>query len=618
MVDVMREYMREYNGAERWVLRGILPRFGDWPFAEEELSGLCAEGPWTGAEIRLALRRLVRDGVLVEWRPAWGDLKWRLPAAAAVRWYRVLFPLRPDPLPETEEHAVRRDTAAHRLPLSLELLLVWADLERRGGLPLTRRGGPHRTAAARLAAEMRLKAEELAGLPFPPDASEGLAEERNEVGFTRDGGAAEHGGLPPQLALALDLGQRCRALKREPERIAVDPAGLADWLGRRRSEADDALHSLLLEHYASRNPALLFAACTLRQFPSGRWFRVADAVRAGADADTLEAWMAYMVSFGWLERGRWRDERVFRWKKPPEEADRPSRALRVLPDLEVWALPEAGLRCRYELERIAERTSADEVFVYRLTQSACARAQASGLGREAVVTFLERESGNPLAASVQAALADWFAGPAAGTSEGPPPENRRAGLQDTVTGGNPDRGAVDGEAGQRPAPDRGMAYPAPAGKGGFEDRPAAARESAVPASASGNPGPSGPDDESEELFPGLKAVPPTWLHAMRRYHPSTAGLLVRQALAWRTGLRLSVHGREIEFVPLSLERTAEQWEARGFIRERKVEKEGPADVGAPADAPPYEVRAAVIRAADVAELRIVLPAGLTGQPSGMV
>jgi len=595
MVDVMREY----NGAERWVLRGILPRFGALPFAEEQLAGLYAEGPWTGAEIRLALRRLVRDGVLVEWRPAWGDRTWQLPAAEAVRWHRVLFPLHPDPLPETEESAVSRDAAVHRLPLSLELLLVWAELERRGGLPLTRRGGPHRTAAARLAAEMRLKAEELAGLPFPPDAPEGLAEKGDAAGV-RDGGPAEYGGLPPQLALAIDLGLRCRALKREPERIAVDSAGLADWLAQSRGEADDALFSLLLEHYASRDPSLFFAACTLRQFPSGRWFRLDDAVRAGADAAALETWMAYMVSFGWLERGRSGRGMVFRRKKPPEETEGPSRALRVLPDLEVWVLPEAGLRCRYELERIAERSSADEVFVYRLTQAACARAQAVGLGREDAVSFLERESGHPLPAPVKAALADWFAGPATGTSEGPSPENRRAGSRDAAPAAN--RGAVDGSAGHRTATDCGTAHPA--------FGVAAARGSEAPASA--------PDDEPEELFPGLQTVPPTWLQAMRRYHPSTAGLLVRQALAWRTGLRLSVRGREIEFVPLSLERTADQWEARGFIRESREENDG-ADAGAAsADAPPYETREAVIRAADVAELRIVLPAGLTGPPSGMV
>jgi len=619
--------MHEWSDAERWLLRRILAGFGAMPFDGGQLAGWAAEGPWTGAEIRLAIRRLVRIGVLEERSPPWGDRTWRLPAAEAVRWHGVLFPVQADPLPPDEEVWIRRDAAAHRLPLSLELMLVWAALERCGGLPLTRKGGFHRPAAARLAAEMRLTEAELAGVPVPPDIAAG-GEEGAAVGVrnggrddardgvrngardgARDGGRTASGGLPLQLAMALDLGLECGVLKREPERIAVDPSGLSAWLALGRSEADDALRALLAERYASRDPALFFAACALARFPAGRWFCLADAAGTGADAGALEAWTAFMASCGWLERGSWRGERVFRRKKPPEESDGRIPALRVLPDLEVWVLPEAGLRCRFELERVAERTSADEVFVYRLTQAGCARAKMFGYGRDEVVSFLERESGAPLPAPVEAALADWFAetAPASGVR---PSDFRRAARQEGMPTEekDPENRMSSGPVNRVPPAlasrtssgqvDRVPSAPSIRTRSGRED----AQDGLFPG------------DDLEELFPGIGAVPPSWLRAMRRYHPSTAGLVVQQALAWRTALRLSAGGGEFEFVPLGFERTADRWEARGFIRERKPASDrGPACGGATAGErhgagePFWEVRPAVIRSCETAELCILLP-----------
>ena len=616
MVDVMRGL----SDAERWLLRRILSGFGALPFTGGQLAGWTAEGPWTGAEIRLAIRRLVRDGVLEERRPPWGDRTWRLPAAEAVRWHKMIFPVQADPLPQDEEMRIRRDAAAHRLPLSLELMLVWAALERCGGLPLTRKGGLHRPTASRLAAAMRLTEAELAGVPLPPEFVTGR-EERAADG-ARGGGRAASGGPPLQLAMALDLGLECRVLKREPWRIAVDPAGLSAWLKLGRSEADKVLRALLTERYAARDPDLFFAACTVERFPAGRWFRLADAVGTGAGAVALETWTAFMASCGWLERGYWRGERVFRRKKPPEDGDRRHPALRVLPDLEVWALPEAGLRCRFELERIAERVSADEVFVYRLTQAGCDRARAFGYGREEVVSFLERESGAPLPAPVKAALADWFAAETApAASRGQSPEFLRATLPDGLpeTEKDPVNRVLSGPvnrvpfatASRAPTGTSDVVPPAPSirAPSGRED----VRDGRVPG------------DDREALFPGIGTVPPSWLREMRRYHPSTAGLLVQQALAWRTALRLSSGGVEFEFVPLEFERTADEWEARGFIRERITEAgREPTSRGATdgerllAGEPSWKVRPAVIRSCEAAELCIVLPSGLTGPPSDMV
>jgi len=607
----MVDMMHGLSDAERWLLRRILAGFGALPFAGVQLAEWIPEGPWTGAEIRLAIRRLVREGVLEERSPPWGDRTWRLPAVEAVKWHGGIFPVKADPLPRDEEVWIRRDAAEHRLPLSLELMLVWAALERCGGLPLTRKGGIHRPAAVRLAAEMRLTEAELAGLPLPPDIAAG-GEERGADG-ARDGTRSTSGGLPLQLVMALDLGLECGVLKREPERIAVDPDGLSAWLALARSEADDALRALLAERYAARDSALFFAACAVERFPAGRWFRLADAAGTGADAGALETWTTFMASCGWLDRGSWRGERVFRRKKPPEEGDGRPFVLRVLPDLEVWALPEAGLRCRYELERIAERTSADEVFVYRLTQAGCARAKAFGYGREEVVSFLERESGTPLPAPVGAALADWFAETEPAASGGRPSDFRRAAPREGLPAAKkePEIRMPSGPVHRVPlAP----ASRTPPGRVKTSEAPAVPKD--------GRTG-QFPEDGLEKLFPGIGSVSPFWLRTMRRYHPSTAGLLVQQALAWRTALRLSSGGRECEFVPLGFERTADGWEARGFIRERELDRVTLCDGATDGEPPrteesPWEVRPAVIRSADAAELRILLPPGLTGSPSDMV
>lgn len=662
-----KEWAGRAGAAERAVLRAILRRFASRPFAPERLErGAPAGRPWTGAEIRVALHRLVRDGVLIERRRTRGEPQVQLPAAMMPVWQRLLCPVRLAPLPAEEEASVRPDASPHRLPLSLELLPVWAELERRDGLPLTRRGVPNRAAAARLAAAMRIGAGELEALPFPegegplpPGEEERAPEarlspagkpERRPDGWLRDGAVSPWAGVPSPLRLALELGLACGTLKRAGARIAADPAGLAAWVAQSRPEADAGLLSGLMERYASRSPSLHFAAGILCQLPAGRWFRVADAAAAGGDRSALETWISLMVACGWMEGGEAQGERVFRWKAaPPADA---SARLHVLPDLEVWVPPEAGLRCRYVLERIAERVSADEVFVYRLTREASLRARAAGYTRESVSAFLERESRTALPGPVAGALADWY-GPSAPVA----PDARPPGAIAPSAGGSPAApGREDGATrpGDAPHDDAPTGDDRPADAGGMTGSGGAAR-------AAGEPGPdarkeraaAGAADDLRALFPGVDRIPPAWLRTMRRYHPSTARQLVERAMVWRTGLRMSVRGCEMEFVPLALHDAPGRWEARGFIREAgnptgaggaggnggkgKIGEEadaggigGQARVdgedagrndgvredggeGGGADPWPCAVRPAVVRADEIEALRIELPAEIRGR-----
>ena len=589
------------GAAERAVLRAILLRFAALPFAPERAEReMMAGEPWTGAEVRLALRRLVRDGVLIERRRTWGEPQVQLPAAMVPVWQRLLCPVRLMPLPAEEARNVRPDVRPHRLPLSLELLLVWAELDRRGGLPLTRRGVPNRAAVARLAGAMRIGAGELAALPFPEGESplpegarspeeEGRAPEDRlaPAGSVRrlNKDAPEWADTPPALRLALELGLACGTLQRNEARIAVHPAGLASWLSQSRSEADAALLACLMARYASRSPSLHLAAGLLSQLPPGPWFRVADAAAAGVDGTAVENWISLMAACGWMDGGEAQGDRVFRWKAPPP--DGASARLRVLPDLEVWVPPEAGLRCRYVLEWIAERQSADDVFVYRLTREASLRAKGAGCTRDAVAAFLEREARSVLPGPVATALADWYGAP---VPEGP-------GLSETEAMAPVARAIL-----AAPGADNGATRPG--GTSGDDEAAPPATEGQAPNEAAGEAAKTD-EREAEELrpdtgtsrtersaaraasdlralFPGIDRIPPVWLRAMRRYHPSTARQLVEQALAWRTSLRMIMRGREVEFVPLALERGGGRWEARGFFREAGItdgEKGGAGNAG---------------------------------------
>jgi len=391
---------------ERRLLRWIVRRYAGLPFGEDEAElGFAAEEAWTGAEIRVALARMRRDGVLLAVRKTWGDRLLYVPAEKAGLWRLTLAPPRAKPL-EGEPDAEPL-TAVSRLPLSLELLAVWSAM-RRHGFPLTAKGVPHKARTDKLASGMRLTGEEV--------AASGILTAREQP-------------APPNVALALDIGLCVGALSREPGRLAVSDRPPADWAGKSRPEVDAELLELATLRYAGREAKLHGAATALRGLKPGLWYKESEvrgseepgAADAEGEDDAWERWLGLMSSFGWLERAveSGSGERIVRWTidpslpglrhgSPAAEAVPGEGTIYVQPDLEILVPPEAGFDARWILESVAERTAADVVFAYRLTRESCHRANEAGWTFSELAGWLERQSGGPLPESARRALADWF------------------------------------------------------------------------------------------------------------------------------------------------------------------------------------------------------------------
>jgi hypothetical protein len=496
-------------------LRRIMLRYGASAFEEEKSEEeAIRDGRWTGAEWRVALAGLRLAGVLFAVRKPWGDRLYYVPADMAAIWQRLLLPTGAEPLNLQETGEVAAGAYPFRLPLSLELLSVWADI-RRTAVALTAKGAVSKPSAAKIGSAMRLTAEEVEAF--------GLAHAHRDQ-------------LPASVALALDLGLRTGVLSRREREISVSFARADVWMNRSVQAADAELHRLAMCAYAAHDPGRLMAASAVSGCRAFSWYRDRDIVRIGIAPGAWEAWLHLLVAFGWAERGIYRGEAVFRLlTELSDERTRTSgpyaaateERVAVMPDGEIYVPPGVGMQVRWRLESVCERVTADRLFVYRLSAPSIRRACAGGWREPELREYLEEVSGSELPGPVREALRDWY----------------RTNGQDRIA--------------ESPEPEEDSLPPAQDFSGSGWICAAAAppldRQDEEPVSAAG-------------LFPGLTDIPPIWLRKPGSYHATTRRELVRRALGWRTALQVGEEEGRL-FVPEALETAGGgKWRVRGRWR----------------------------------------------------
>lgn len=599
-----RRWAEAADPLARELLLRIVRAYAAMPFGEEEAEArFRRETGRTGADVRVALARLRRDGAVFAVRKAWGERLLYVPADMAGLWPLVLSLTEADSGMEAEADAPPAEPApasagGTRLPLSMQLLAAWSDI-RRHGLPLTAQGVPNRARASRLAAVLELTAEEAANAGLWPEA-----------GRT----------APANVELALDIGLRLGWLRREPGRLATADAPPAGWAELTPAGADAKLLDFAALRCAGQDPRLHWAAASLRGLAPGVWHLEREALRRMGEPDAqeraaLDRWLALLAACGWAERGTAAGEPAFRWRiDPAPEALRAPEpeaegTVYALPDLEVIVPPEARLGLRWHLELVAERQTADVVSTYRLSAEGCRRASEAGWRAETFAAWLEQASGAPLPPPAARALADWFGR----LGKASLADVKLLRLAETELA---DRLARDPQAaswllerlGDRAfavRPDavrelerrlRELGYPPEVPQPGSPPSEAApvagARRKGAASARSAAPGPSlgegwlpdrqplaiyEPDaslPEPEELFPGIGQVPAAWLRQPRSYHLSTRRQLVERALAWGAGLRVKRGDRWLEFVPEALMPADGGWAVRGALLRREPGESG--------------------------------------------
>lgn len=550
-------------------IRGLVRRFAASPFEPEQAVAALSTAGFTGAEARVGLARMRREGVVFAVRKAWGDQLLYVPVDAVPLWQRRLLPIDAEAALASGRPVAGPADRGVRLPLSIELLLAWHALLDRP-LAFTAKGALNRASVAKLAQTMRLTPEELAPLAFAyPDAEQ----------------------LPRHAAFALDVGLSVGALARTADDIRLGEDGLRAWLAQSARQADARLHELLVQRYASADPQLHLAASAIATLPAERWLR-AEALAPLASADKADAWLRVLESCGWAERGRADEAAAFRltaaFPSGAEDEAGDEGPLYVQPDGEILVTPDVGLAARWTLETAAERVAADTLFVYRLTRAACARAYDAGYGLAELTAFLTERSGDELPVQVAEALNDWYGRlgrtrlTEATLLRVTDPElaaKLREDAELSVLGLEPigDRDfVVDGAARK--------AVEARLGKLGYPPaRPFAKRIAPQPEeAASAGAEPDGwiyrphslrhyeadraiPDLEA--LFPGVLDIPSAWLREPKAYHASTREAIVRRAIDWQAAVLVREPGGTREFVPSGFERTGADWRVRGRWRD---------------------------------------------------
>jgi hypothetical protein len=598
------EWERSADHTQVQVLRGIVIHFAGLPFEMEALVKAIGERmSITGAEIRVAVARLRRCGILYAVRKAWGDQLCYLPTDSICLWQPLLLPVRCKPISITEVRGLITSNTAYRLPLSLELFAAWFSILRHP-LRITTKGALHRPSVARMTAELHLTNAELESLS--------LSYPQNEH-------------IPAQAALALDIGLCCKVLRKEGSEIRISEAGLDEWLSFTPIEADIQLHEQVILRYGSAKPSTHVTASAIRSLPTMEWYPEEELrVHSEQEDEVIHQWLALLESFGWLERGLYLGQAVFRKKMEMSSLAQIERqeacSIYIQPDGEIFVPPDVSLRLRWKLEEIAEKVAADALFVYRLTRAACAKAYDAGYTLQSVIVFLEESSAMPLPKPVSRALQDWFA-PLGKVSFAEVvllrvlnSEIAETLIKDTEIAEQRlervgDRDFIIDAACYSNLRLRliKLGYP-PIEKSLSSQRRIEDSEAVRSTSETDDQGwvyrrhllsmyeadrtlPS-----KEELFPGMSTIPKTWISQPRAYHASTCKELIQRAIDWQVYVQIQKDGLPQSFIPQILQEEGSRWWVIGqwrFESQPGIERRTSSNV--------------VIQANEIRELMIVLP-----------
>lgn len=571
------EWLQTADIAQIEVLTRILHRFAGLPFELESLMKIEAQTHiLTGADIRVAVARLRRSGILFAIRKAWGDQLIYLPTDAVIMWQPLLLAVDPIALPESAMREIARIGKGFCPPLSIELLLAWHTIYRQP-ITFTTKGFLHRPSITHLSSKMHLKQQELECLALTYPETEQI---------------------PVQVALALDIGLYYGILHEDGNALQISNSDLDRWLALSPSEADIRLYELIMTRYGSGDPALHLIASAVNSLPAGKWY-VEQSIRVfGEQKNKIEQWLGLMESFGWVERGLYNGQPVFckndRLDPQLQFAYIERQPLIVQPDGEIFVPPETGLEQRWMLEEIADRITEDHLFVYRLTREACIRAFNAGHTLQSIVAFLERNVSTSLPEPCLRALMDWFtplgkvkftevlllrteSSEIAAILKGDPQISEH--LVEQVG----DKNFIIAASSSKLLQARLL-------KIGFPPLQQSQKESNSLKSVKSNKTVStiaaAVSQEKEkglikrkhvlsiyeadrtipdrdDLFPGVERIPASWISQPRAYHTTTCKEIIQRAIVWQAAVQIRLAGGRKAFTPINLEEEGSKWRING-------------------------------------------------------
>lgn len=568
-------WLKSADQAQIEILTRILIGYAATPFELEDLMKTEVERcALSGAEIRVAVARLRRSGILFAIRKSWGEQLIYLPTDTVAVWQPLLCGITCEPLAEDEMKEITVLAKDFRLPLSLELLIAWYMIYRKP-ISFTAKGALHRPTITNIVAQMHLTQEEINSLSLSYPHMEQV---------------------PAQVALVLDIGLFYDILHIQGNELCISDNGLDKWLELYPKEADLRLHELIMTRYSSVNPTLHLIASVVHSLPTRQWFKESDIQIKGNQLGKIDQWLGLMESFGWVARGEYKEQAIFRKSDRLEpmlsvitEAD---KSIIVQPDGEIFVPPDTGLAQRWTLEEIAERVTADHLFVYRLTQNSCNKAYHSGHSLHSVTAFLEQNSGAKVPEVCTRALKDWFAplGKVNFTQvmllRAASLEVANALLADPLTTeyllervGDTDFIVEAASLKLLRANLIKIGFPP-------HDRSPIVTSANAPALASAKVEvrdrsgvveqgwiyrrhmlsvyePDRTIPNKEQLFPGMSSIPASWITQPRTYHATTRKEIIQRAIDWQVAVLIGQEHKQLSFTPARLEEDNTRWRVYG-------------------------------------------------------
>ncbi|MBP1996472.1 helicase-associated domain-containing protein [Paenibacillus eucommiae] len=612
---IMRELQHnKLNRSERVVLQHIVTLIGSDMFTLDQL-GKQVGIYRSGAELRVALEGLRKYGIIASFRKSWGDLLYALPEDGFAVWQQLLLSgiqtmteAELDGLERTESEL----TAGGSRGIAQELftLLAFAAQE---DLIVTAKGLLHKKQLQKLMERLHL----------PQAGCEGA-----ETTYLAAGGAAGSwsGAYEFGFALLLHCALSQGLLVQESSVFKLNKEALALWLELSFEEQQVRLYELWKGLFLNVPVWLQHCIAWIEKLSPERWCAVDDIVQwllyhqipqdfsgqKELEEALLRQWLVHLQAYRWLDIAV--DKKGELWiqslmsermemrlagttgltaqKTSGQISEKGALAFYVQPDFELLLPPSVPSAIEWEVASFANLKSSDQVRTYQLTKESFLQALERGGDGKAIIDFLERYALYEISPGVLLTLHGWEEqhgklvfmdvtllrvhsveiAEVVRKSEGCSPyiaerlnevdfivERKHVKPfveQLTRMGYNP-KNAVSKE--EIPAAqNRFKAKELPKTRL-FDSRAPYPLYDFAPILT-----------RFEDLYPNLQDIPALWLKEYRDYHSSTRKDMIRQAIEWRSSLKLRKEGMERSVIPHSLLEDRNGWTLVGVEDNQEI------------------------------------------------
>ncbi|GIQ68700.1 hypothetical protein [Xylanibacillus composti] len=586
---VLRRGYDRMTSLEREALQAICREFGLNRFQWDDLQLLPAHRPI--AEWKAAVAALCEKGLLCAWQKAWGEWSFSLPAEACQEWSELVVGTPFEQAAEWKLDELEQATDEQGNLVIDILLLGW--FLQNAGLTRGKQGHLHKAACRKL--------EQLLSVPSSycsPDESESQSTSESDSG------------LSAGAAAVIDAAARFGLLQWEADSLSLQPEAWRTFLAQTGVRQFQQLAREWLLWHAPPQAWLQHAGFAILNMPETGWYDLQHLFESMREKGVLQddlAWPSFaaslqqsilqpMEAFGWLQTARMRDGRVLLQKSADvreqagEEMNKPCLSSQGEVMLPLGCELEAHWDMLCCSEFAGYRTP---IALYQITQSSVLRGKEQGKSMIDVVGGL----GVDIPANLLHQLEEW---------EGRYGEVevsactvircRNGSLADQLRQWSRLRGKVEA-AGEGILLVRGdlsqkeliklisgngfhvtlQKREEPGGKlaaeplrqwaAGFEDLQGTAPAKKLP--------------DIPDLYERMSAIPASWLHEFRTYHPSTGRQMIEHAIRYRSGVQLRIQGDAIRFHPERVLGDTSGWKVEGWVaaapQEREMKQFSPKD-----------------------------------------